>query len=244
MFGCPQRAPQPFILMGSEYGVPHILSLSPNCFRDFCRCTGIVRSCLFLHSVPSLNSASCQASPKPHFWHHCESDLSYQDFPMSSQRRSATWQFESASIHSRLLQFPWTVFQLWDRMMNSALLRCYTTGGKHPASNLLYHLSHGLSCNWLWPCIHTSLQSHWEPRALCSPWDLEVTTCRELLCLEQWQQSCCWPKHQTRRTFFWCSNPVTFVPSYLPRVISASHLDLLATFTLNFGTWGTTTGRQ
>lgn len=74
-----------------QYSLPHNLSLSANCFRDFCRCTGIIMSCLFLHSVPSLNSACCQASPKPHCWHHCESDLSYQDFPMSSQRRSATW---------------------------------------------------------------------------------------------------------------------------------------------------------
>lgn len=75
-----------------QCSLPHILlSLSLNCFRDFRRCTGIIRSCLFLNSVPSLKSASCQASPTPHCWHHCESDLSYQDFPMSSQRRAATW---------------------------------------------------------------------------------------------------------------------------------------------------------
>lgn len=95
-----------------QCSLPHILlslSLSPNFFRDFCRCTGIIRSCPFLYSVPSLNSASCQASPTLHCWHHCESDLSYQDFPMSSQRRAATraiWVcFRSLTASSLSLDF-------------------------------------------------------------------------------------------------------------------------------------------
>lgn len=73
---------------------PSSLPLPTNCSRDFCRCTGspgIVRGCLFLCSPPSLNSDSCQASPTPHCWHHCESDPSYQDFSMSSRRRAAMW---------------------------------------------------------------------------------------------------------------------------------------------------------
>lgn len=74
-----------------QCSLPHILSLSPSCFRDFCRCTGIVRSCLFLYSVPSLNSASCQASRTPHCWHHCESDRSYQRTPKGEQQHG---QFE------------------------------------------------------------------------------------------------------------------------------------------------------
>lgn len=174
-----------------QCSLPHILlSLAPNCFRDFCRCIGIIRSCLFLYSVPSLNSASSQASPTSHCWHHCESDPNYQDFPMSSQRRAATWAIWVFFHSLAALHFPWTVFQLWDRMMNRALLR-ECTGGKYPASDSLFHLSHGLSCNWLWPCTLTSLQSHWQTKAWCSPWHLEVRTCRQLLCLEQWQQSWC-----------------------------------------------------
>lgn len=162
---------RPTALYLDRVSVPSLIffSLSSSCFRDFCRCRGIVRSCLFLRSLPSLNPASWQVSPTPHCWHCCESDLSYQDLPRAPKGEQQHGQFESASIHSLLLHFPWTLFQLWDRMMNRALLRCYTTGGKYPTSDLLFHLSHGLSCNWPWPCTHTSLQSHWEPRAWCSP---------------------------------------------------------------------------
>lgn len=182
--------------------VPHILSLSPNCLRDFCRCTGIVRSWLSLYCVPSLNSAYLQASLKSHCWNHCESDPSYQDFPMSSQRRAATWAiwvcFHSLTASSVSLDCVPVVGQN-DEQSTAEVLH---NRRKTPSIQLvIFHLSHGLSGNWLWPCIHTSLQSHWEPRAWCSPWNLEVRTCRELLCLEQWQQSCCWQKQQTRWTF-------------------------------------------
>ena len=68
---------------------PSSLILPTNCSRDFWRCTrspGIVRGCLFLCSLPTH-----QASPTPHFWHHCESDLSLAGFSMSSWRRASMW---------------------------------------------------------------------------------------------------------------------------------------------------------
>lgn len=188
------------------------LSLSPNFFRDFCRCTGIIRSCPFLYSVPSLNSASCQASPTLHCWHHCESDLSYQDFPMSSQRRAATraiWVcFRSLTASSLSLDFvpvvrmndeQSTAEVLHNRRKISSNWTCFSTSVK---GHLAIDCDHAHIC----PCKVTESQEH---DVHYETWKLGLAGSFYAYSNDN-SPAVDWST-RAGGFFFWCSNPVTFV---------------------------------
>lgn len=75
------------------------------------------------------------------------------------EREQQRGQFESAPIHSLLPQFLWTLFQFWDQQATGqngeqSTAEVLLNTRQIPASDLLYHLSHGLSCNWPWPSAH------------------------------------------------------------------------------------------
>lgn len=118
------------------FSVPHpsSLPLPTSCSRDFCRCTrspGIVRPCLFLCSLPVLNSDSCWASPTPRCW-HCESNLSYEDFSNQLPKESSNvGNLNMLPFTHCFLSFPGLFSDSetnrpLDRMKNRALLRCCT----------------------------------------------------------------------------------------------------------------------